>query len=114
MKKEKQKTINIMGTEYKVYLIGKPHWADSDRDGVCNVDKKEIRVLLDGTYSYIKHVLHHEIVHAMFYECGLANFFSNETLVDFVALQLNKFVTATDEGTKILDKEFEDDEQEGN
>lgn len=95
-----------MGVKYKVNLIAKAKWEKNDRDGDVNTLTKEINILLDGCIEYIKHVFHHEVIHAIFTECGLEGFSNNEILVDFIAKQLPKIVEFTNEADNILDTEI--------
>lgn len=93
------KTINVLGTEYKLITDAKREdypQLHLHTDGYCNYAAKEIVVTQDDSDEtaafdyYIKGVIRHEIVHAYFYESGLHDYADDETLVDWVALQLPK------------------------
>lgn len=91
--------INILGT---IYTIEK-HNPDDDPKlynaaGYCETYSKKIIVgnvkddpqNLENINEYLDKVLRHEIVHAFFFESGLAtnsHYATNEELVDWIALQ---------------------------
>ena len=81
------KTINILGTKYKIIY---EDFGESKRSAYCDVTNKEIHI--DNKYSpiYTKHSTRHEIIHAFFFECGLEDYFNDETLTSFIALQFDK------------------------
>jgi hypothetical protein len=97
--------INILGTEYKF----EPSEAREDmrltyNDGYCDFYTKTIRHENNynenrpdsiGDYNELKNqVKRHEIVHAFFFESGLANYADNEQLVEWIALQFPKMLKA--------------------
>ncbi len=107
------KKVNVLGTEYKI--VQKK--AEEDEilkaaDGYIDRTTKEI-VLLELTENnceiknidwYKKKVLRHEIIHAFFYESGLAessnnvdSWALNEEMVDFFAYQFPKMLKAFEE-----------------
>ena len=103
-----QKTINVLGTEYKVMFLGE---SDDNRlyekDGYVDTSTKEIVIRDDfiettdslrDLESYQEKVLRHEIVHAFLYESGLsANCdWATEECVDWFAIQYFKIVNAVD------------------
>ena len=99
--------INVLGTEYTI-LYGTEYQYSKLKDstGCCDTSVKKIYISdmseekkendsLEDLEEYKKHVLRHEIVHAMFYESGLNNnsdYAANEELVDWIAIQLPKLV----------------------
>lgn len=110
-------TINILGTDYSITV--KKYSEDeaferSSIDGYCNGAAKQIVVCDMATCKGWEHetpqtidviqreTLRHEIVHAFFYESGLArNSFTidgawaqNEEMVDWIALQGPKLYDA--------------------
>lgn len=98
------RTVNILGTEYKV--IREP-FADKDIDGCCDYTSREIRIRDDNVNEVgdfdelMRKQLRHEIIHAFLAESGLqANyehyrqFGHDETLVDWFAIQFPKMVKA--------------------
>lgn len=94
----------------KCYILGTPYEVVSeeevkktckleDNDGLAELYSKQLVVNLshmneptsfDNIDAYYKKVLRHEMIHAFFHECGLTDYCSNEELVDFLALQLDK------------------------
>ena len=103
-----QKTIDILGTEYKVMFLGESD--DSklyEKDGYVDTSTKEIVVRDDfiettdslrDLQSYQEKVLRHEIIHAFLHESGLsANCdWATEECVDWFAIQYGKIVNAID------------------
>lgn len=102
MKDSKIKKINVLGTEYSI----EKHNMDEDvklRDanGYCEYFSKKIiledikpdPMNVEKIEDFEKKVLRHEIVHALFFECGLSKYTHDEDLVDWIALlgeKLNK------------------------
>ena len=101
-------TVNILGTEYKIYFRNEK---DDDlldgkgRDGYTDMSAHEIIVCnkkddceLRDYENWKKNILRHEIVHAFLFESGLdsssANFYgawaTNEEMVDWFAIQSPK------------------------
>lgn len=78
-------TINILGTDYNIYEV---EFMPEDKVGRTDFIDKKIYILKEQDCKDI--VLRHEITHAFFYECGLACYANDETLVDFLALNLYK------------------------
>jgi len=101
--------ISILGTLYRIVTRTEAEIAElKDCDGYTDYHNKQI-VLRQETdtfdrLAYLKKIIRHEIVHAFFYESGLAenwehkNYGQEETVVDWIAIQHNKmhdaFVTA--------------------
>ena len=103
-----QKTIDILGTEYKVMFLGE---SDDSRlygkDGYVDTSTKEIVVRDDfiettdslrDLQSYQEKVLRHEIIHAFLHESGLSGNcdWATEECVDWFAIQYEKIVNAID------------------
>lgn len=96
------KRINILGTEYEaLYKEVKEDEKLKQCDGYCDfytkkivVAKQEEHVMNVGDIEkFLKKVLKHEIVHAYMFESGLdccSDFARNETLVDWIAIQIEK------------------------
>lgn len=96
--------INVLGTAYTVdcrtesedtRLIGKLGYCDPTTKLL--VIKKEPVTDYDsvGDVSVIDDfVLRHEIVHAFLYESGLDCYYNDETLVDWIAMQISKLIRA--------------------
>lgn len=94
--------VNILGTEYKIKKV-KNHkkMDDLNASGYIEPFTKEIYIddfepderTVERPDLFKDKVLRHEIVHAYFFESGLANnsdFAENEELVDWLALQIPK------------------------
>lgn len=97
-------TVNILGTKYVIQYKS----PSNDKflrkcDGYCDTSSKNIVVTtensdLDDFPAYQKKCLRHEIIHAFFYESGLAenwehkNFGQEETIVDWIAIQFPKLL----------------------
>lgn len=103
------KTVSVLGTEYNIIFMP----ADTDRltdaDGLIDETVKEIMVgIFEPTETSVKDldayqrkVIRHEITHAFFCECGLAEssgkvnaWAHNEEMVDWIARQHNKLHAA--------------------
>ncbi|EGO5060474.1 hypothetical protein H7564_002446 [Enterococcus faecalis] len=98
------KTVNILGTDYKIYKetteADKPFMKGAD--GITDYTTKEIfiSVLDDGDPNnfqkmevYENRTIRHEIVHAILFESGLdhnADWPRNEEIVDWIAIQFPK------------------------
>lgn len=94
--------IDILGVDYQLVFdkSGKnPKLAEAS--GYCDMYAKKIVIqacyeveLMDSERIdvFINKVVRHEIIHAMFYESGLDEYSRDETLVDFLAIQLPKIV----------------------
>lgn len=92
------KTINILGSEYKITNNEK-----LETDGACDFYKKvielrPIEMMLEGTsdadmkqYRY-NEVMRHELIHAFLFECGYSELAYNENAVDFFAMQFPKLI----------------------
>ena len=90
------KTI-IMGVEYTVKLCTpkeQPKFTSLSATGLCEPYEKALYINIEGSededafekvHLYYLQVLRHEMVHAMFFECGLTDYMRDETLVEALA-----------------------------
>ena len=102
MRKLKTK-INILGTEYKVYIdTASDNKLLEKCDGFILPEKKEIYIEKDCSKKHQDQILKHELVHAYLYESGLdvESWGRNEEIVDWIALQLEKIIKTFKEATK--------------
>lgn len=95
--------INILGTDYEIIeqTAEENHKLD-DNNGICEQWSKKIiidsnilkphKLLVEQPELYKNKVLRHEIIHAFFHESGLSEYRNDETLVDYLAMQLPKIV----------------------
>lgn len=120
------KTINILGTPYKIIVKNYDEDEAFDRrsiDGYCDSYTKEIVVCNMKTYKgweqepketcelCQENIIRHEIVHAFLAESGLSNSSSvidgpwakNEEMVDWIALQAEKIYNAWQNALELLD-----------
>ena len=103
------KKINILGTEYTIeYRHEKDDVKLEECNGYCETYSKKliIRIQEDDVNKCEKlellsdKVLRHEIVHAFLHESGLSvssEWATNETIVDWIALQLPKMISVCNE-----------------
>ena len=104
--------VNVFGTEYRIEIKNRKddeYMVKNSLDGYCSTTEKLIVVsdMSDDMYTsekgkqyHLKHVVRHELLHAVFGECGLsdcANCFdgswvNNEEMIDFVAFQFPKIL----------------------
>lgn len=106
-------TVDILGTEYNIYMVnaGKPEFVD--KYGYCSQVNRKICVedlstdkeWEDEPESILKRktdeILRHEIIHAFLFESGLhedshsaENWALNEEMVDWFAIQFPKILKA--------------------
>lgn len=99
----KKKKINILGQEYTVIYANKeekPKLKTMEANGLAELYSKELVInssMDDGTgrsYNslnlFAEKVVKHEIIHAFFHEAGLTDYCSDELLIEWLALQINK------------------------
>ena len=90
---------NILGQDYDIIIDDA--LKDKNKDGECLMYEKEIHIraaqdMLEPAASMMSKVksqnetLVHELIHAFFFEAGLVEYCSDETLVDFIAQQFPK------------------------
>ena len=93
--------IDDFGTHYTVQelTVEQSPVKLADTEGYTELFSKEIilRTGYEDSPSTIKcvndykaKVLRHELMHAIFHECGLSNYCDDETLVEFLAIQFPK------------------------
>ena len=105
MKDKTGKTINILGTDYDYAETNEKH--DSrleDTDGYHDGYAKMIRINNDFNENhssairnfpeYINKVKRHEIIHAFLHESGLRKYCDDELLVEWLAIQFPKMLSA--------------------
>jgi len=109
-KKDKFTTINVLGTDYDIYLHDKKQDDALERlDGYCSYERKYIVIDKDQPFLHLQHILKHEIVHATLYESGLdsqTNWATDEEIVDWIAHQLYKMANNSVDATKALDRHY--------
>lgn len=109
---------NIMGVEYTVKLCTpkeQPKFTTLSATGLCepyekalyiNIECAEDKDAFEKVHLYYLQVLRHEMVHAMFYECGLTDYMRDETLVEALACiypkAMNDFAKAGIALTKLI------------
>lgn len=113
------KTVNILGTDYKMRFVadGTDRLGDFAADGYVDTTIKEIVIghfkpdnrSMQDLDTYQKKVMRHEIIHAFFYESGLWNnsadvsgWAINEEMVDWLAIQHSKLHTAFEKAGGII------------
>lgn len=99
------KTINILGTKYKIIISNeKKNKKLIDANGLCEQYAKQIILddfshaekdimIVDNLQGFKDKVLRHEIIHAFIGESGLRNntgWAENEEMVDWFAIQYPK------------------------
>lgn len=113
------KTINILGTEYKIKFSSKEtdpkmEGADGYFEGIAKeiyldstmFTTKDPLIVRSFQQKYWKKVLRHELIHAFIYESGLdscCDWARNEEMVDWIARQFPK-MTDCFKNIGILDK----------
>lgn len=96
-----KKTVNILGAEYAIEIS--PEIIKQDADGFCYPYSNKIKIrpsedMLDDDNTKeekercFKESLSHECIHAYFRESGLYSYMRDETLVDWIAVQMPKIV----------------------
>lgn len=92
--KVEQNTLNILGTEYKIEFVDSLVNRCGDVDWTTNtiriVKPENSENSLGDLDKYGKYVIRHEMIHAMFHESGVSDYYMDETLVDLLAIQLPK------------------------
>lgn len=103
------KTVNILGTEYKIIFDVPDEEMPEDADGCMDQSIQTIKIAefesdrntIQDMNSYRKKVLRHEIVHAFLYESGMWNnsgstncWGMDETITDWIAIQSPKLFQA--------------------
>lgn len=103
------KTVNILGTEYKIIFDVPDEEMPEDADGCMDQSIQTIKIAefesdrntIQDMDSYRKKVIRHEIVHAFLYESGMWNnsgstncWGMDETITDWIAIQSPKLFQA--------------------
>lgn len=106
--KFKDKTLNILGTDYKFEFRNESDEPKlQGKDGFCDTTVKRIVTRTDYNNDsdtvedieyYIAKVIRHEIIHAFLYESGLScnSWGENEEIVDWFSIQFEKITNAID------------------
>ena len=80
--------INIKGNEYNIILENNVFLSDNKNqilDGECSSINGTIRINKNNDDYNLDRLILHEITHAFFYECGLPYYSNDETLVNWIA-----------------------------
>jgi Zn-dependent peptidase ImmA (M78 family) len=105
MKKNKLTTVDILGTTYTIYETTTDHDELLKKfDGYITPTTKTIMLNKNAAPLYKKYILKHELAHAFLYESGLddQSWGSNEEIVDWIALQLEKISKTFKSVAKII------------
>jgi hypothetical protein len=102
---------NVLGTDYLLKIIeseDRDQFPDlsEEMDGYCNYYTKEIVVVKDdsdtqGHEEYVDQVIRHELIHAYLFESGLHDYSMDETLVDWLSIQIPKIAEEFTDGNLI-------------
>lgn len=77
--------INIKGKPYKVKFVENTFLSgDTPCVGIINYEKQEIKIA-NHDREQTPRTIYHELLHGFLKECGLNNYASDETLVDWFA-----------------------------
>lgn len=83
--------VNICGVCYQISQATAKNDSEIKQDyGYCDFVDKKIVLNARNSKRQNRKTLRHEITHALFYECGLSEYAYDETLVDYIAIQLPK------------------------
>ena len=95
------KQINILGAPYEILIqTTKENPKLEDANGLCEFWSKKLiidiaepdRTTYDNLPAFNDKVLRHEIIHAFLGESGLKEYMTDETLVDWIAVQFPKIL----------------------
>lgn len=103
----RKKKIMVLGTEYTIKVVEeKLDPVLKNFDGYCDYSTKTIIVKdyngvkdplsPDDPTVHANSTLRHEIIHAFFYESGLEEYYRDERVVDWIALQFPKMAKLFD------------------
>ena len=94
--------VNILGIEYEIHSqTSSENVKLTDNDGICEYYAHKIILDLshmnedlvwDNKLEYYRHVLRHEIIHALLHEAGLSNYSQDEALVEALAILYPKML----------------------
>ena len=92
MTKQKQsKTVSVLGTEYKIVFDMDGTILPKDIVARCDTCTKTIYLTpFEEEHTHRLNYLRHELIHAFFYESGLNEFYQDERLTDWIAMQFPK------------------------
>lgn len=101
------KTITILGTEYTIErateledpaMVGASGYTDRTSKRIVLGDFQRTRALdSDDVAAEESETMRHEIIHAFFFESGLEEYGNDETLVQWLAMQLPKISEVLEE-----------------
>lgn len=100
--------INILGTQYDYEVVKDITAQELDGAGGGITKFFEKKIFINGDNDVIadyNRIVRHEILHAFFFESGLAEYARDEKVIDFLAYQIPKIVTIY----KNLEKEQNND-----
>jgi hypothetical protein len=94
-------SIIILGTKYNIVTDGLYENKTLIKNGgYCDTTSKTIGIsvkynktsdsVVDNLHSLIQKIFRHELIHALFYEAGLTNYYEDELLVDALSVLLPK------------------------
>ena len=110
--------INILGTEYKIYLANeKSDKVLEGKNGDCDWTKKKLVLDYEASQSdpFKIHVLTHEIVHAHLHEAGLrgqghSGWAEDEEIVDWIASMVTRIMSSRKSMIEIYKKATENND----
>lgn len=100
------KTVNILGMEYEILVQSeKENPKLKDNNGLCEPYSKKLIIndfeeckddpmIVENFEEFKKKVLRHECFHAFFGEAGMSSYETDETLIDWLAIQSPKIFKA--------------------
>jgi len=94
-KTKQDKTVNILGTEYKIVFDMEGSILTDDIAARCDTCTKTIYLRpYEEEHTHRLTYLRHELIHAFFYESGLNAYYQDECLTDWIAIQFPKLARA--------------------
>ena len=97
--------VDIKGQPYKLVFKNECFMVDNDVClGLTNKYSKEITINVSEDTDY-KRTMLHELMHAYFWESGLSSYCSDETLVDWLALQLPQISNTYNQCLMLIDRQ---------
>ena len=107
--------VKVMGMDYKLKFCTseeQPKFKSLSAAGLCEPYERILYINIEdmgdedafaNVFSYIKQVIRHEVMHAMFFECGLTDYMRDETLVEFLACAYPKMEATLEQCDDIVD-----------
>lgn len=89
----KEATVNILGTEYKVTVDDLNNWELKDADGKTFMYDKQILLTDESQKNRFEEVVLHELIHAFGQESG-TSYDNDEALTSYFARMIPKIMTA--------------------